>query len=243
MKGSENLIALCIILGLILVIAAILSLYIHVVYKYDGEKFVIYVRIGPVRFNIFPEKKEKFRYRKLAKRLRGKKISEIKFISEKKKERNKLDLKGLFSDLRLDKMIEELANSTKNPEFTRILLEALKVFVFKFKHSLHSHIERFVITVDEKNAGDTCIRAGVLGQALSYLIEFLNVFSVLELPKEGNIAVIPCFDSSGYKFDIKGKFKIRIITVLSAVISSAFKSILSDIEKQANIQKRKDIKQ
>ncbi|MBQ2730242.1 MAG: hypothetical protein IJF69_05660 [Clostridia bacterium] len=231
------MVVLYILLVLILIIAAILSLYVHVIYEYDGNNFVLYARIGPLRFAIIPEKEERLRFRKLAKWLRDKKISTYKPKKSKKtlKEESYADL--------IDSLIQDLAKTAKNPEFAKLMLGIAKIVVFEFRHKLHTKIDKLVIRVDEKEAADTCIRVGVLSQAISYIIEFLNVFTVYETVKAERISVVPVFDYSGYSFDIKGRFKIRIINVLWALVSSAFKSMINDTENNTNLQIRKDIKQ
>ncbi len=231
------MVVLYILLGLVLIIAAILSLYVHVIYEFDGENFVLYATIGPLRFAIIPEQEEKLRFRKLAKWLKDKKISTYKPKKSKKtlKEESYADL--------IDSLIQDLAKSAKNPEFARLMLGIAKIVVFEFRHKLHTTLDKVIITVDEGEAADTCIRVGVVSQAIAYIIEFLNVFTVYEPPKAEKIAVVPCFDNSGYSFDIKGRFKIRIINVLWALVSSAFKSMTSDIENNGNIHAGKDIKQ
>lgn len=231
------MVVLYIILALILIITAILSLYIHVIYEYNGEEFELYAKIGPLRFAIIPEKEEKLKFKKLAKWLNGKKISTYKPQKSKKnlKEESYVDM--------IDTLIQDLAKTAKNPEFARLMLGIAKIVVLEFRHKLHSKIDKLIIRVDECEAADTCIRTAVLSQAISYIIEFLNVFTVYETAKIEKIAVVPSFDYSGYSYDVKGRFKIRIINVLWALISSAFKSMTNDTESNTNVQLRKDIKQ
>lgn len=231
------MIALYIILGIILIIAFILSLYVHVIYEYDGDYFVLYATIGPLRFAIIPEKEEKFRFRKIAKWLRDKKISTYKPLKSRKTLREES-----YADL-IDTLIQDLAKTAKNPEFARLMLHIAKIIVLEFRHKLHTTIDRIIIQVDEGEAADTCIRVGAVSQTVAYIIEFLNVFTIYHPPAIEKIAVIPSFDYGGYKFDIKGRFKVRIINILIAIMSSAFKSMTSDIEGNTNVQIRKDIKQ
>ncbi|MBQ2729481.1 MAG: hypothetical protein IJF69_01760 [Clostridia bacterium] len=231
------MIALYIILALILIIALIFSLYVHVIYEYCDDSFVLYARIGPFRFAIIPEKEEKLRFRKLAKWLRDKKLSTYK----PKKSRKTLKEES-YADM-IDTLIQDLAKTAKNPEFARLMLHIAKIIVLEFRHKLHTTIDRIIIRIDEGEAADTCIRVGAVSQAVAYVIEFLNVFTQYEPPKAEKIVVYPSFDNSGYRFDIKGRFKVRIINILTAIVSSAFKSMTNDIDDNVNVQKRKDIKQ
>lgn len=233
------MIFLYILLAIIIIIALILSLYVNVIYTFDGDYFELYATIGPFRFAIIPEKEEKLRFRKIAKWFKDKKISTYKPKKSKKtlKEESYADL--------IDTLIQDLAKTTKNPEFSRLMLHIAKIVVLEFRHKLHTTVDKLYIQVDEGEAADTCIRVGVISQAIAYIIEFLNVFTVYDPPKPDKILIIPVFDYSGYSFDIKGRFKIRIINVLSALISSAFKSMIDDTDNnntKVKVQLRKDIK-
>ncbi len=232
------MIFLYILIALILIIALILSLYVHVIYEYDGDSFLLYARIGPLRFAIIPEAEEKLRFRKLARWLRDKKISTYKPRKSKKalKEESYADM--------IDTLIQDLAKSTKNPEFSRLMLHIAKIVVFEFRHKLHTTVNKVLIRVDEGEAANTCIRVGIVSQAVAYIIEFLNVFTVYEPPRVEKVVVYPAFDNSGYSFDIKGSFKIRIINVISALVTSAFKSMTADIDENTTVkvQLRKDTK-
>ncbi len=236
------MIALYILLGLIVLIALILSLNVEISYRLKEKVFSLYLRVGPVKIKLVPGKKKKFNYKKLAKRLRGRKISEIKFAKKKKESGKSLDIKELFSDLRIDKMIDEISKSAKNPELTKIVLMAVKEFSLKFQKKLHTHITHLVIKVDEKDAAQTCIRAGIITQAVSYLLEFLDVCTNMKAMKNGAVAVIPSFDDSGYEFLIEGKFRIRIHSLLTSFISAAFKSVAAASNENNTSVIRKDIK-
>ncbi len=231
------MIFLYIFLAIILIIALILSLYINVIYTFDGDYFELYATIGPLRFAIIPEKEEKLRFRKVAKWLKDKKISTYKPKKSKKtlKEESYVDL--------IDTLIQDLAKTTKNPEFSRLMLHIAKIIVLEFRHKLHTTVDKLEIRVDEGEAADTCIRVGVVSQAVAYIIEFLNVFTVYDAPKPEKILIYPVFDYSGYSFDIKGRFKIRIINVISALVTSAFKSMINDSDSntKVKVQLRKDI--
>ena len=225
-----------------MLIALILSLSVAVTYKLEDKIFSLWLRVGPVKIKLLPKKKKKFNYKKLAKKLRGRKISEIKFAGRKKKSDKSLDIKELFSDLELDRMIEEISKSTKNPELVKITLMAIKEFAQKFKTKLHTQIVSLIIKVDEKDAAKTCIRAGLITQAVAYFTEFLNVCTDMKPIEDGSVAVIPAFDNSGYEFLLEGKLKIRISSLITSFISAAFKSALAASNENNTSVKRKDIK-
>mgnify|MGYP003295803849 CR=1 FL=1 len=237
------MIALYILLGLVVLIALILSLNVEISYRLKGKIFSLWLRVGPVKIKLLPSKKKRINYKKLAKKLRGRKISEIKFARKKKKQSGKeLDIKELFSDLRLDKMIDEISKSAKNPELVKIILMSVKEFALKFKTKLHTTVDHLVIKVDEKDAAKTCIRVGIITQAVSYLLEFLDCFTNMKALKENSVAVIPSFDDSGYEFYIDGKFRLRIGTLLTSFISAAFKSAAAASNENNTSVIRKDIK-
>lgn len=236
------MIALYILLGLVVLIALILSLNVEITYRLKDKVFSLWLRIGPVKFRLLPKKKKSFNYKKLAKKLRGRKISEIKFARKKKSSDKSLDIKELFSDLELDRMIEEISKSTKNPELVKITLMAIREFALKFQTKLHTSISSLVIKVDEKDAAKTCIRAGLITQAVAYFIEFLDVCTNLKPIKENSVAVIPSFDDSGYEFLIEGKLRLRISSLITSFISAAFKSVAAASNENNTSAKRKDIK-
>ena len=140
-------------------------------------------------------------------------------------------------------MIEEISKASGNPELTKLLLNSAKDFALKFKTLLHTKIKHVYITVDEGDAAKTCIRCGVLNQAVAYVLEFFNIFTNMKpMSSSASVAVIPSFDNSGYAFRIEGSFRIRIISILSSFISSVFKSLAAQDRIKLNIQTRKDIK-
>ncbi|MBE6586913.1 MAG: hypothetical protein E7647_00700 [Ruminococcaceae bacterium] len=237
------MIALYIILGLVLIIGLLLSISVGIGYKYKNGVFTLYVTVGPVKIKLLPKKRKRFNYKKLAKRLRGRRISDIRFTAKEKQKGGELDLKALFSDLRLDKMIDEISRSTKNPELVKILLLTIKEFVLKFRTKLHTTVRHLIIKVDEKDAADTCIRVGVLSQAAAYLLEFLNIFTNMKPQKPDTVAIVPCFDNSGYDFYIDGGFRITVGSLATTFISAAFKSMTAASKENINIQIRKDKKQ
>jgi len=231
------MIALYVILGIVLLFAVILSLYIRIFLEYNGEIIKLNLQIGPVRLRLLPKKKKKLPYKKLAKKLRGKKLSTMKPKKKKAKKENKL------TDVKLETLIEDLSKNSKNPALTKIVLNTIKEFTLRFRHKLHSRIERFIITVDGKEASATCIQTALISQGVTYFIELLDNFTQLTPIKKDSVAVIPSFDGQGYRFDLKGDFKVRIASILAAFVSAAFKSMTEDINQNANVQTRKDIKQ
>ena len=234
-----------IVLGIVLLFALILSFNVTVSYTVDNKDVSVFLRVGPVKIRLFPSKKKKFNYKKLAKRLRHRKISEITFSKkEKEKQDNKkgLDIKEILTDLRLDNVINEISKSTKNPELTRILLSTVKEFAIQFRKKLKVKIFYAHIGVDAGEAGDTCIRVGVFSQAVAYLLEFLSIFTGLSQLDEKAVSVTPVFDGSGNSFKVSGYFKVRIAGALSSLISSLFKSVLKEGQNNVSDTTRKEPK-
>lgn len=236
--------ALYIILGIALFLALILSIKVSFYYMAEQNKFSAILKVGFLKFRLFPKKKKKFKYKKLAKRLKGKKISKITFRSptkKNKKSKSKLDVKEILGDLRLESVIDEISKSSKNPEITKLLLSTVKEFALRFRKKLKINIQHIHITVCEKEAGDSCIRAGVITQAVAYLLEFLRNVTNLSPMKQSSVSVTPVFDPEGYSITSEGEFSVRIGGALSALIASLFKSMVKLSNDSLKDTIRKDI--
>lgn len=221
MKGCESLTVFYILLCLVLIIAVILSLYIKLFFEYNSDSAKLLLKIGPVKLKLLPKKEKKSDYRRLAKKLRGKKLSKITPKKKKKKKKSS----GL-SDISLESFINDLSEHSKNPELTRIALNAIKEFVFNFKNKLHSNISTISVHVDGRNAAATCIQTELVRQAVAYFVEFINCNTSLSTLREGAVQIIPVFDNSGYRLYLKCDFKVRILHLVTAFLKSAFKSIV-----------------
>lgn len=235
--------ALYIILGIVLFLALILSIKVSFYYKAEGKSFLAILKVGFLRFRLFPKKKKSFKYKKLSKKLKGKKISRISFTSKKKKKKDsdkKLDVKEILSDLRLDKVIDEISKTSNNPEMTKLLLSTVKEFALRFRKKLKIKFQHIHITVCAKEAGDTCIRAGVITQAVAYLLEFLRNVTNLSPMKMGEVSVTPVYAPDGYGITSEGEFSVRIGGALSALIASLFKSMIKLSSNNQTATNRKD---
>jgi len=188
------LIALYIILGLVLIIGLLLSISVGIGYKYKNGVFTLYVTVGPVKIKLLPKKRKRFNYKKLAKRLRGRRISDIRFTAKEKQKGGELDLKALFSDLRLDKMIDEISRSTKNPELVKILLLTIKEFVLKFRTKLHTTVRHLIIKVDEKDFGEQDCLFAVIANAPYYGGGFMGAPKAIPNDQKLNFTKVDLID-------------------------------------------------
>lgn len=213
------MIAVYIILGIILFFAIILSLHAGLLFKLEDKKFNLFLKIGPVKIRLMPKKKKKTSYKKLAKKLRGKKLSTY---SPKKKDYSKKDKS--YSKT-INSLLKTISDNTDNADESTLGFETLKALVLYFKQGIKTEFTHCIIEVDEKDSAKTCIRASLISQGVAYITEFLNVHTLYTPPKEGRIAVVPVFDNSGYKFLISGRFRIRIFTFIKNVLTLVFKNI------------------
>jgi len=223
-------ILLSILLSLIMLITLILFTPVGAVFDHDGKTFRLYVKFGPVKIRVLPSKKKK-RYKKLMRRLRGQRLSDDSLYTQKKKKKNNKDNHKKSDSAKITDLIKEIARNTDDPEGTNEWLSLIRIYAQMFKKDLHTELVHCYITVDEGDAAATCIRVGIISQAIAYLIEFLNVSTSFVPPDNGKIYVNPSFDQSGYSFIIMGKLRIRVFSVVKPKISLLFKSLISDIKK------------
>lgn len=212
---------LYILTAVILLIAVALNLYIKLYFKFDSESAKLILKIGPVKLTLLPKKEKRTDYKRLAKKLKGKKLSEMKPMKSKKKKNT-----AKITDVSLESVINDLSEHSKNPELTRIALCAVKEFVFNFKNKLHTNIAEFYVQVSAKDAAATCIQTELIRQAATYFIEFVNCNTSLSQIKDGAVQVVPVFDDSGYKLFFKCDVKVKIIHLVSTFLKAAFKSIV-----------------
>ncbi len=200
--------------------AIILSLHAGILFKWEDKKFSLFLKVGPVKIRLMPKKKKKPRYKKLAKKLRGKKLSTYSPKEKQKIKKDKSYSKTISS------LLKTISDNTDNADDSEFGFETLKKLVLHFKKGLKTELTHCIIEVDEKDSAKTCLRASLISQGLAYITEFLNVQTLYTPPKEGRIAVVPVFDNSGYKFRICGRFRIRIFTFLKNLLTLVFKNIL-----------------
>ncbi len=206
------MIFLYVILGILALIVLLLVSYLRVQLLYTNEIFTLHICIGPIRYNVPMQKK--VRYRKLAKKLRKKKLSS-KAVSAAKEENKK------------SQVLEELRGDLPLPVFLKKLKDVLIDAAKQHAKKLHIQIDRLRIMVGTGNPASTGISYGICAQSTAYLLEFLD--STVTLAPLSKDVVQICADfTGGWDADIKGTVKIRVIHLLQALLTVFF-SLKSNI--------------
>ena len=226
--------ALFIILGIAALITVILRLFIRIYFTYDGTELVSYVKLGPLKAMIIPSPPRKLKFRKTAKFLRTKKLS-------KAKKRGKAKHLGRTGDT-LDDLISQLSETAKNPEITRLSLRIAKLILLYFRYMIRVELFSVHIGIDTGDAAGSCIACGAAYQVCAYIVEFLNVNTILKPVEDGVINICPVFNDGKSTFDISGRIRIRLFNVIRAVATSAFRSAAQESQKIAALPARKDMK-
>lgn len=199
------MIFLYVILGIFALIALLLISYFRVQLSYANETCILHICIGPIRYKVPMQKK--VRYRKLAKKLRKKKLSS-RAVSAPKKEPKK------------SQVLEELRGDLPLPVFLKKLKEVLLDAAKQHAKKLHIQIDRLRIIVGTGNPASTGITYGICTQSIAYLLEFLD--STVSLSPLGKDVVQILADFNTWDANIKGTVKIRVMYLLRALLTVFF---------------------
>ena len=215
------MIFLYVILGILALIALLLVSYLRVQLLYTDETCTLHICIGPIRYKVPMQKK--VQYRKLAKKLRKKKLSSKAVSTAKKETKQSQVLEELRGDLPLPVFLKKLKD---------VLIDAAK----RHAKKLHIQIDRLRITVGTGNPASTGISYGICTQSTAYLLEFLD--SAVTLAPLHKDAVQICANFTGdWDADIKGTVKIRVIHLLQALVTVFF-SLKSNFDMDSGTQQR-----
>jgi len=199
------MIFLYVILGILALIALLLISYFRVQLSYANETCILHICIGPIRYKVPMQKK--VQYRKLAKKLRKKKLSS-RAVSAAKKEPKK------------SQVLEELRGDLPLPVFLKKLKEVLLDAAKQHAKKLHIQIDRLRIIVGTGNPASTGITYGICTQSTAYLLEFLD--STVSLSPLGKDVVQIHADFNTWDVNIKGTVKIRVMYLLRALLTVFF---------------------
>lgn len=213
------MIVLYILLGIILLIAFILSLHIKVIVKLEDE-FVLRVGLGPVIITLSPKKKKKvkasdFTYKKHRKRLqddakKAKKKSLKKAEKEEKKRKAKLLKKEAETAAQTT---EEAASGNKLGtilELIKFVLSELPVFASYIK----TDVRKLWITVGGADADVTARSYGVISGIVANLMELVKNKTQLRPIRSNSISVLADFtaEKTLYKLDLY--FRLRLFSIV-----------------------------
>lgn len=201
-------------------IIIVLCLFASVFIKYNSDGLYVTAGIGPVKIRLAPEKKKKVNIKKLAKNLRGKKLSQAE--SKKKKSKDTAPKnKKRTADL-LKKIVIEEGEGSDGEQIFRFMLDFLKSAAIEFDKKLHIDIYRIYVGVDRGNAHSTAVTCGVLSQSLAYTLEIIDRHTVLKIKKHNPVWVVPAANNGTSVYDISLKVKMRIGSLIGHTLKLIF---------------------
>ena len=202
MKGGDVITALYILLGIIVIVALLLSINVslHIIYKDDLN---IYLKVLFIKHNIFPEKKKKFNKKDFSKKEKGKKSSSDIVITEKSKKEKKPSLVDKISYIK----------------------EILSVFLKAFSKYLKIDLKTLHIVIASPDAAQTAITYGaisgimhrILPEKRLYIYCSLIIAMILGRIVWG-IAMLMCMGISGGHFTFAAFFAGAITNAVPGII-------------------------
>ena len=205
-EGGIDIVVLYVILGLILLIALILSIRasIHIVYE---DELSVYLKILFFKFRIFPEGKVKFNLKSYERRLKGEQRLQESLISQMAEESKK---NGLIENI---KMIADLIST---------LIKSCAPY-------MRVKLARVHISVGSSDAAKTAILYGAISGAVALLVDNIDEYTNLEKLKKKSIIVEPDFLSEKTSARIHISLSISvygaIATILKTMIKTNYKSV------------------
>lgn len=181
------MIALYIVLGIALLIAAILFTKLKVFVCYE-DRLAVYAKILFFKFNIFPEKIKK---QKKTKKKKGTKKPPQKAPPPAKK--------------------EEKSIVTKLWEMRSILSETISRFLGK----LHFKFLKLHINISCDNAAKTALLYAGANQGVSYIIEILRNVSNVDVSSRSDVCVNADFLSQQSELEGKIELYIRVLPLIT----------------------------
>lgn len=203
MKGGDVITALYILLGIIVIVALLLSINVslHIIYKDDLN---IYLKVLFIKYNIFPEKKKKFNKKDFSKKEKGKKSKPDVVITEKSTKEKKPSLVDKISYIK----------------------EILSVFLKAFSKYLKIDLKTLHIVIASPDAAQTAITYGAISGIVAGIVELIDSYTNLKSLKEDSIIVKPDFTSENSEININISLSISVLGALVTLSKTLWKSIL-----------------
>ena len=194
------MIVLYILLGIVVLVALILSIRVSINIVYENE-LKIYLKVLFFKFRILPEGKLKLNPQKHKKILKDKQSSPQAIINEIKKESKK---NGLIENI---KMIARLISS-----FLKICTPYIKV-----------KLARVHIRVASNDAAKTAILYGAVSGAVACLIDAIDEFTNLSKLKRKSINIEPDFLSDKTETQINISLSISVWGAIATILKMTIK--------------------
>lgn len=203
MKGGDIIIALYILLGLIVIVAILLSIRVglHIIYEDDLN---VYLKVLFIKYSIYPAKKKKFNIKK--------------YNKKEKKKKSQSDI-----------VIKEKSEKEKNPSLLdkiSFIKEILSVFLKAFSKHLKVNLKKLHIIVATPDAAQTAITYGAISGVTAGIVELIDSYTNLKALNEDAIIVKPDFTSEKSEVSINISLSISVLGALITLGKTLWKSIL-----------------
>lgn len=203
LKGGDIIIALYILLGLIVIVAILLSIRVglHIIYEDDLN---VYLKVLFIKYSIYPAKKKKFNIKK--------------YNKKEKKKKSQSDI-----------VIKEKSEKEKNPSLLdkiSFIKEILSVFLKAFSKHLKVNLKKLHIIVATPDAAQTAITYGAISGVTAGIVELIDSYTNLKALNEDAIIVKPDFTSEKSEVSINISLSISVLGALITLGKTLWKSIL-----------------
>lgn len=243
------MIVLYILLGIVLLIAFILSLHLKLFIKLD-DSFGLRVGLGPVIITLSPKKKKDikisdFTYKKHQKRLlKEKKKKDKKALKKAEKEEKKRHAKLLKKEAETTADAAEEATAGNKLgtilELIKFVLSELPVFASYIK----TDVRQLHVIVGGKDADAIARSYGAISGIVANLIELLKNKTQMRPLKEAAISVLADFTAEKTTYQLDLYFRLRLFSIvrvgwhtLKWFISQKVKETKTQAAPQHKIQK------
>ena len=208
-------IILSILLGLVALIAIILSLKVTLTVKYDGD-VKLFARVLFVRIKLYPRKKKKHKRSMSAKKAQKVKKKKAKCVSDTGKKKEKKPKK----------------TPSEIIEIIQVVCMIVKEVVSNLSKYLRIKIAKIHIKIATDDAAHTAIAYGAVTQSINVLFPLLENVKNFSMPKRRDIDIRSDFTSEECEMDLCLRFSVRVwqaaliaIKVLIKFIKHSIKSL------------------
>lgn len=220
------MIALYILLGIVLLIAAILLIPASVTIAYQ-EKVSLAISVLGIRIRQIPKPQKPVKLSSYSK----------KALARQKKKDERRARRLLKKKAAQENKKKEAQKESREPKSLLQNLSLIKrlAAVLLSKTAKHVRIEarRLIITVGTDDAAKTAILFGSVNQAAIALLEFLRQTGNLRQTRRSQIAVKADFTSDKTTADVKLVFSMHVWQLLDILLST-LKRLIKDKRKKAN---------
>ncbi len=209
------MLALYIIGGIILFIAALMMIRGEVVISY-GEALGIKVRILGIPIKILPKKEKKIRISDYSPKKRA------KMKKKQLKKQAKANAKATKKKLRKEQ--HTAAKTEKRPiaETLSMIKDIVGTAVKRFSKHLRVRIARLHIHVATGDAASTAILYGVVSQSVAYIAALLDSAGTLRFPVRSDVDIRADYLSEKTIADIEIGFSLRVWQIFDVLFGTLF---------------------